>query len=613
MRDCGSPKKDGPGHKNSNAFPLAGSEDMMNSPAMLRAITATLFLAVTAALPAREAAAKPDAFKLESVVNPRIAKMAVPVVRPEMIGVKMTVSSPSAKAREHVRQGFALIHAQWDFEAYRHFCAALTEDPDCLLGYCGVALALVKPFGEYVSYRNAAVTRMVDLIEADENAVKAGKPGRFPKLEKQFAYAVASLVTSSPERAGAMMNSIAASYPNLLQAKLLGAFLTRGAYDMAGNASSQRKQAVETIGGLLEKHPDNPMVLGFWLSLHAEAPADIVPVRKEVLPHARRLVQICPDVPSWQHALGHFEWRAGNYLLAQRAFAKAADLYGQWMQRELVSLNDCEGYVRAKCYLANTLYQRGDFLGAMKVAKELRALKPDPERPASEGNQILLWRAYSLPARLYIAHAAKGDFDRALKTLPDGEELKEFLNHPDFPTLAGSFSDSLRAYIGCRKALEKNDLAAAKKIHEKIYQLFVAKIAGVLDGARRSPDFGHYYRAAAALAVYDMELYGLRGMREKEVMKVTTANHFRSARDKQITPSMMMPPLVITHMENRLGEYYLRIGENKEAYGAYQDALNMYPNNMDSLRGIRKCYLAMGQKEDAEQVRKHIELISPKK
>ena len=33
----------------------------------------------------------------------------------------------------------------------------------------------------------------------------------------------------------------------------------------------------------------------------------------------------------------------------------------------------------------------------------LRGLKPDPARPQSAGNQIILWRAYHLPARLYIA------------------------------------------------------------------------------------------------------------------------------------------------------------------------------------------------------------------
>ena len=556
---------------------------------------------------------KKETFSLNKVIHQRVAKMAVPVIYPETIAVKMPISSPSTKARQHVQQGFAMIHAQWDFQAYRHFCFALTEDPDCMLAYCGVALSLVKPYGEYVSYRNAAVTRMIDLIEADEKLVKKGKLARFPKVEKQFAYAVASLITSSPSRAGAMLKSMAKSYPNFLQAQLLGVFLTRGGYDMSGNPSVQRKEAIKEIGELLEKHPDNPMVLGFWLALFAEAPADIIPFRKDVLPYARKLVKICPNIPSLYHILGHFEWRAGNHLLAQRAFSKSAQLYKQWMERELVSLNDCEGYIRAQCYLANTLYQRGQFAQAMKVAEELRVLKLDAKRPASEGNQILLWRAYTLPARLYIARATEGDFDRALDTLPGAKELDAFLKHPNFPTLAGSFSDALRAYIGCRKALNKGDLVAAKQLHEKVFQRLVTRAASVLAGAKRSPDFSHYYRAAGALSVYDMDLYGLRTMNQEEKMPVTTANHFRSARDKQITPSMMMPPLVVTLMENRLANFYLSLGANGDACGVFQDALNIYPNNIESLQGIQRCYTTMGQHEDADRIQKHIELIGREK
>ncbi len=584
---------------------------MVNTLIMLKRVLTVCLIAFTCELLAQDAVlVRPKVFRMDQVIHPRIANMAVPEIHPEMNGIKMSVSSSSPKAREHVHQGFSLVHAQWDFEAYRHFCAALQNDPDCILAYCGVALSLVDSHGESVSYRNAAVSRMIDLIEADEKLLKEGKSGCFPQIERQFAFAVASLITRSPKTAAAMMKIMADSYPKTLHPKLFGAFLSRGSYDMLGNASKQRAKAIEVIGGLLQKHPANPLVLGFWLSLHAEAPIGIEFIKKEVLPEARKLVEMCPKVPSWHHMLGHYEWRAGNYHMAQRAFTKAAKLYESWMKRERISLNDCEEYVRAKCYLANTLYQRGDFDAAMKVAKDLRAMKLDPTRPASEGNQILLWRAYTLPARLYIARAAEGDLSSALKSLPDAKELSVFLNHPKFPTLAGSFTDALRFYIGCRKALNKGDLIAAKSLHKVNYHGLVAKIASVLEGVKRSSEFGHYYRAAGALAVYDMELYGLIGMHQQKIMPVTTANHFRSARDKQITPSMMMPPLVVTHMENRLAELHFKLGSRKNASDAYLEALKHYPNNMDTLRGLKVCYLAMGEQKLADQVQAKIERVS---
>ena len=81
-------------------------------------------------------------FSINSVIAPQVTGLTEPETYPSSVGVTMGVSSPSEKAREHVKQGFSLIHAQWDFEAYRHFCAAIKEDKECLLAYCGVSLAL---------------------------------------------------------------------------------------------------------------------------------------------------------------------------------------------------------------------------------------------------------------------------------------------------------------------------------------------------------------------------------------------------------------------------------------------------------------------------------------
>lgn len=596
---------------------------IVNSSDMIRTTFCKLALVVLLVIPsvgyAQEVPVTPSAkkpvkkipFTLDQVVDSRVAKMAVPEMRPGMVGVKMNISSPSKKAREHVRQGLALVHAQWDFEAYRHFCAALVEDEDCMMAYCGVALALAKPYSEYGDYRRVAVERMLDLLDADDKAVKEGKAGRFPMMEKKFVIATASLSTS-PRTAGALFHKIAEEYPQIIQARLLSVFMTRGGYDVLGTPSMEQKFAIKKTREMLEDNPDNPLVLGFWLALNAEAPNQAINIKKEILPYARHLTKKCPRVPSWQHALGHFEWRAGNYLLAERAFSKAADLYAEWMKREGVGTNDCEGFVRSKCYLANTLYQRGDFLGAMKVAKELRAMKLDPKRPRSPGNQILLWRGYTLPARLYVAHGADGDLNRALKSFPTQETLKHYVAHPKFPTLAGVYMEALSAYVGSRKAIAANEIVAAKSLRTKTFRRRIVGMAKVAEGVMRTSDYSHYFNAGSSLAIYDMELAGLIALNGQKDMRMTASNWFRSARDKQGVPSLMMPPSVLTPMENRLAEYYLRMGKNADAYDAYQEGLKRYPNNMASLLGAKKCLNLLGKKEDAARVQQHIDLVKPK-
>ena len=592
----------------SKVFPLAGSVFIVNSLGMFLRCIFVLMLGLAPVVQGQEAAEQPKAkeFSLKSVVAPAVANMAVPKMRPEVVGGKMAISSSSLVAQAHVKQGFSLVHAHWDFEAYRHFCAALNEDPDCLMAYCGIALALARPYSEYVDYRRAAVDRMLDLMEAK---APEGQPGRYPEVERKFATAVATLVSASPAAAGQMFKKLGEEFPNLLQARLLGIFLTRGGYDVLGNAMPAQEAALQQTRELLAAHPKNPVVLSFWLALNAEAPNHVVNIKKELLPYARTLTKQCPDIPSWHHMQGHFEWRAGNYLLAERAFTRASQLYSDWMKGERIGIDDCEGYVKAQSYLASTLYQRGHFTEAMKVAKSVRAIKADVKRPRSQGTHILLWDAYTLPARLYAARGAKGDLNLALQSLPKSEEIQPFAKDPKHPTLAGVVIDAFRMYLGCRKAILDKNMEAAQDLHKKKFRYYLSSLAKVATGARRSSDASYYYYMGSALSVYDMELSGLIAQYGPEDMVITGANWFRAARDKQVIPTLMMPPSVPFPMENRLGDYYLSQGKATEAYEAYGDGQKRYPNNMMSLLGMEKSLLKLGKKEEAKKIQEHIELV----
>ena len=551
-------------------------------------------------------------FDMSSVVHPRVAKMGPPKMMPSMNGVCMSITSPSAKVRQHVKQGFALVHAQWNFEAYRHFATALTIDPECLMAYAGVTLALIQPFNEYADCRRAAVMKMLDICDADQVAIEQGAAARFPTSEKGFSRGIAALVSQKPQIAAEIFLQVAKDDPNCIQAKLIALFLNRGGYNVADEPSQKRLDALREAQLMMDLHPDNWTVMGFWLMFNADAPFSVVDIKKEILPHARYLAKNCPNVPTWQHALGHFEWRAGNYLLAERAFKRATKIYETWMQDQGVELNDCEGYAKAQCYLANTLFQRDDFAGAMKVAMKLRALQPDSSRPRSAGNQIILWRAYHLPARLYIATDNDAGLSLALDSLPSKDEIKNFAKHPKFPSLAGVYIEALAAYIGGRIAVSEQMYDEATEIRNITLRGHIKKLARVVNGAMMSADFTHYFNAGSSLAVYDMELAGLTAAASDEGARSTALNHFMSARDKQGVPSLMMPPLVLTAMENRIGDYYFTTGRHANAYEAYYQGLKRYPHNMASLVGIQQSLMNLGQTEEANRVGRHIELVRKK-
>ena len=607
------------------AFPLAEFGNLANSPDMccIRSLMPTVFFSLlvmgdgwaeSAGGSASEKSPRSSVSPgLSDVVHPRVASLKPPSISGKTNGVLCRVTTASADARKHVREGFALVHAQWHFEAYRHFCAALAIDPECIMAYAGVALAWIQPFNEYADCRNASVARMLELIKADELGVEQGKKERYLASERRFALALAALVSGKPELAGDLFLSLAKDEPDCLQAKIIGLFLNRGEYNVANEPSQARLHVLAQTRQLMDDHPDNFMLMGFWLTLNADAPNSSVNIKKEILPYARYLVKGCPRVPTWQHALGHFEWRAGNYMLAERAFRQAIQLYEEWMSRDGISMGDCEGLVKSKCYLANALYQMGDFEGAMKVAMSLRAQEPDPSRPQSAGNQMILWRAHHLPARLYITRDGAENLQKALRSLPTKEELKPYVADTKFPTLAGVYVEALSAYIGCRQAIEEKSMKDAHLLRNTRLRRLIKQLAEVAEGAMKSPDFTHYFNAGSSLAIYDTELAGLVALSDDASANAMALNHFMSARDKQGIPSLMMPPLVLSAMENRVGDYYYSIGRHGDAYEAYYQGLVRYPHNMASLEGLRRSLINLGEADEAERVGKHIELIRKQK
>ena len=120
-------------------------------------------------------------FEVESVVHPVVAKLAPPKLVGGLSDTAFAVSTISPKASKHVQLGMAYLNAPWDFEAYRHFCAAAQADPGCLMAYWGITMSLAGRNHEFYRQRKAAIERMVILLEANK-----GVP-----LEQGYAYAAA--------------------------------------------------------------------------------------------------------------------------------------------------------------------------------------------------------------------------------------------------------------------------------------------------------------------------------------------------------------------------------------------------------------------------------------
>ena len=510
-------------------------------------------------------------FQVESVIIPALREKAAPPIWQGLTKLHLPITTHSENARTHVRQGFALLHASWDFEAYRHFCQAAKEDDTCLMAYVGIALSLVSPTHEFYNQRNFAIERMLDLAEHKEEG-----EFYFPEPERGYAFGTGVLLTNGIQNGLQAFQALTERYPNDVQAAALTAFMNRGGYDALGLPTPKQKTSIETLTQLKLDYPKHTSVLHFWLMLHAEAPA----LRTDLsafLPTARQLVEMAPELPTAHYLQGHFQFRCGLLKEAQTSFQTAIRLYAKWQQDQSIPLSDCDGLIKARLYLASTLYTLGKFDAALKEAKILALLPINEKRPHSSVSKLLLWEAKTLPAKLYYSRAASGDLTKAQEVMPSKKDVLSWLPHSPAPL----HYENLHLYLAARKALKAKQTETTLELQNRLSQsLLEYQQAG--KQVIKSSEYSEYLRGHQHLSILSLELSGLIAE-----SSVGSANWYTSAAEYQKPSSNLMPPAELYPMELRLAEYYLSQDKKEQAKEALQQAQLRRPSHF-ALKALRE-------------------------
>lgn len=524
---------------------------------------------------------------VESAIPSAVKALAKPAMMDFPGGIRMAVSTTSEEAQAHVNQGLNHLHGGWEFEASRHFAAAMREDPECLLAHWGMIMTLLNPSPETGDSRNAATDRLFELIEQ----------GKGSELERGYAYGLVKYIEEGPAGAAAAFRKVADKFPNELQAGVFAALFNRGGYDAVGDPTPSQEAAEKELLALIEKHPESPVPLNALLTIRAEGP-DLV----ESLEVAQKLSRMCPDYAPALHLLGHYEWRCGHHGPAASAFSRAASLFQDWMKQNKATVADCPEWARSECYRIVALASRGDFATAYTGARQVASTPIPDDRPASPGARFLLWEAKTLPARLLIDRGLRGNASEATNSLPKPGELKNLRKH----SLAYWWIDGLRIaleaqrLINARKLDEARNVVAALTLHG---ESMAATQAASAAGGERS----QWIRAFRALEVLASDVRGRLAMAGPDDKRETAYNWFASAADRQRPAPMLTPPMLLTPMASRLGEFFLSTGKPDEAVEAFQRALAAFPNDMNSLTGLQKAFQAAGKTKEAEVIGKRIE------
>lgn len=538
----------------------------------------TLSSAFAADLPDVEAAIPAP---LKALGNPSM--MAFPG------GIRMAVSASTEEAQAHVLQGLNHLHGGWEFEASRHFAAALREDPECLLAHWGMIMCLLNPTPETSDARMAASERLLTLIEQ----------GKGTELERGYAYGLVKYIQEGPASAADAFRKVAAKFPNDMQAAVFAAIFSRGGFDESGDATPDQEHAEKELMALVDKYPQSMVPLNALLFIRAEAP-DLT----GSLWLSRRLAQIMPDYPPFSHLSGHYEWRCGHHALAASSFGRAATLYQNWMEEQKITVADCPEWAKAECCRIVALASHRDMETARAAARKLAATPLIDARPTSPGNRFLLWEAKTLPARLMLQDVTKGNAKEAAATLPKPAEITKFREH----SLAYWWIDGLRLAIETRRLLDTRDLNGARDVLAA-FSGHIESMARTKNIASASGELSFWNRSQRGLEMLASEMRGELAMAGPPANRGIAYNWFSAAADRQRPATLLLPPAILTSMAARLGEYQLANKQPAEAIENYQRALQAFPNDMSALLGLKRAFEAAGKTLAAEETAKKIEAL----
>jgi len=524
--------------------------------------------AVEPAAPAADSASDkiPEA---SAVISPQVAKLPKPEFRKVSGWVKMAISGASNDVQCHVLQGMELLLAGWDFEAYRHFCAALEVDGECLMAHWGVAVALAQPNPEMQPERDAAVLRMAELAKR-----KVGT-----ELERGYVVCLMIFYRDGAGASAEAFRNLSKQFPNDPLPAVYAAILGRNGYGFYGTPKPNQERAERMLEGWLKRQPENLIVRHTLAMIRAEAPAEVL---AKGLGDVLALCGKSPEMPTYQHLLGHYEYRCGHFHEAAEVFGRAVALYDAWMKHDGVSAADCPERTISESYRCVALAAEGKFDEALTAAKVLAKVPVDPKRAGAPGTRALLWEARSLPARLLLARRHKGDAKAGLATLPK----------PGDPQLLPEKSDARYDYQGLvallegYNALDEGDLDRARKLAAAL-AMHGAQMAKRQRQATAQGEIADWGRAIEALQIQGTAFRGDISMAGPKADRGSAYNWYLAAAERQHPAAMLMPPAVLEPMRVRVGDYLRAVGRTEKAAETYNDVLREWPGNLRALQGLK--------------------------
>jgi len=502
--------------------------------------------------------------ELGRIYAPYLKNLPAPQRREKIGNSHLKISTSSEKAQQWFDQGLNLLHAFWEFEAYRCFLQAANEDPECAMAYWGICMSLP---GKNIE---ASEERKVALKSAQELATKVSDH------EKLYIDMVAQLIGSGTTAAVPALKKITQQFPDDPDALAFLCLWSRDGYDSEGKPNRGSQKAITLLQQGLKKHPKHTGLNHYLIHVLEQGP-DFEQARSSAI----ALPQAAPEAGHLVHMPGHIYYLAGEHEKACAAFRACHQVESAYLKKENIPAIDNNNYLHNLHYLIYAASDQGKYKEALTAAASLAEVAIPKQRDQSQGAHQLNYIASAATA---MAHMRAGHYQIAAKSLtPDALPANSGAKH---------YVSFLHSYCTLRHALTNlDDANRVSVMHSE--KLALSRHLKALEAAKppSSPESQTWALAHTTCKILLSESRAWLENVDKEPGKFSETWAKMATREFDRS-GYTEPPLLITPLRESLGWLALQTGNPAKAREYFQASLEVRRKSGHAYLGIARSYVS---------------------
>lgn len=460
--------------------------------------------------------------------------------------------SCNPEAQKQFQRAAALYHSfDWP-RVTKAFQAVLETDPQCGMGWWGIALATQdNPFVWPISAKQVAdgwaaiqkakaisakTQRERDYIAALELFYKDGD--KVPHRQRAFAY----------EKA---MEKIAKAYTDDVEAQVLYALALSANFEPTDKKYTKQLKAAKVLEPVFKKYPQHPGAAHYLIHSY-----DYPPIAPKGLDAARRYAAIAPSAPHALHMPSHIFTRVGYWKDSVESNRASFN-----------STKDLRTRLHALDYMTYAYLQMGQDTQARRSLDEILKIEKVPSE-----NQAAAYALAAIPSRLTLERDRWAE--AAALELHPGDAVFKWNNFPN--------AVAVMVFARGVGAARSGNVAAAKEELERL----TSRVKPAMVAAKQA-----YWADQADIQIKIIESWIAKAEGDNAralQLARAAAKHEDSTEKHVVSPGPILPAREL------LGDMLMELGQPAAALKEYEASIAKEPNRFRGLYSAARAAEASG-------------------